>query len=87
MFAENNVRVIRKKKGIRGAELARRTGIAEPDISRLERGQALVHPGWRKRISEVLGVPEQDLFPSGNGLPLCSDHRERCLIAEAEQPR
>lgn len=66
----NKLREARKEKGLSQLKLAFVTGIAPGDISRIENGWLVPYPGWRKRLSRALGVPETELFPleekSGN---------------------
>jgi len=46
----------RKKRGWSQTKLSGLTGIASSDISSIESGWRRVFPGWKKRISEALGV-------------------------------
>jgi len=59
----NKLRKARKEKGLSQLKLAFMTGIAPNEISRIENGWLKPYPGWRKRLSRVLGVPETELFP------------------------
>ena len=64
----NKLREVRKEKGLSQLKLAFMTGIAPNEISRIENGWLKPYPGWRKRLSRALGVPELELFPpEGNG--------------------
>jgi len=38
------------------------TGIASPDLSAIERLARPAFPGWRRRIAEAFGMPEDVLF-------------------------
>ena len=62
---ENNLKEIRKEKGVSQVKLSRLTLIAPSDISRIENGWLKPYPGWRKRLAEALGVAEDKLFPNG----------------------
>ena len=62
---ENNLKEVRKEKGVSQVKLSRLTLIAPSDISRIENGWLRPYPGWRKRIAEALGVTEIELFPNG----------------------
>lgn len=52
----------RQKKGWSKCELSRRTGIFAPDLVNIENGKRHVYPGWRKKIAEAMGLPEEYLF-------------------------
>lgn len=60
---ENNLRKFKEAAGISGLELSRRTGIAPSIISNIENNRIKPWPGWKKRLSEALKVPEFELFP------------------------
>ena len=38
------------------------TGIASPDLSAIEREVKPPFPGWRRRLSRVFGMSEDELF-------------------------
>ncbi|WP_050748586.1 helix-turn-helix domain-containing protein [Halothermothrix orenii] len=59
----NRVKEIRNKKDLTLLDLAKKTDIATSDISQIENGKKFPYPGWRKRLSEALEVPEKELFP------------------------
>ena len=59
----NRLKEIRKGKGLSQLKLAFMTGIAPGEISRIENSWLKPYPGWRKRLSRALGVPETELFP------------------------
>lgn len=50
------------KQGISLNKLARMANMAQPDLSCALSGKKPFYPNWRKRVSEVLGVPEDELF-------------------------
>ncbi len=50
------------------SELARRARIALTDLSRIEAKKIPAYPGWRKRLSDALEIPESALFDK-NGNP------------------
>lgn len=60
----NNLREVRKGKGLSQLRLTMATGISPWDISRIENGWIRPYPGWRKRLARALGVTESELFPS-----------------------
>ena len=60
---KNNVRPVRKSMGMSGLELSRRVKMAPSTLSLVERGMLPAYPNWRRRISEALGLSEEELFP------------------------
>lgn len=52
------------KQHIRAFSLAKKADIASSDLYSALNGKREMFPNWRKRISEALGVPEEDLFES-----------------------
>jgi len=63
---ENNLRDIRKKKGMSQLALSYDTRISPSDISNIERGKQYPYKGWRKKISSALEVDEEEIFPEIN---------------------
>ena len=59
----NRVKKIRKDKDLSQFELSKKSNITQSDISQIENGKIFPYPGWRKRLSEALKVPEVELFP------------------------
>lgn len=43
--------------------LSRETGITCPDLSQVMNGKRYCFPGWRKKISQALDIPEEEIFP------------------------
>ncbi|HEY6073898.1 MAG TPA: helix-turn-helix transcriptional regulator [Anaerolineales bacterium] len=59
------VREVRQQKGLTSYELARRSGIARPNISRIERGKHVASVDTLERLARALGVsPAQLLYPT-----------------------
>jgi DNA-binding XRE family transcriptional regulator len=56
----------RQKLGLSQAGLGRKAGINQSTMNLLERGRRPLYPGYRKKIAEALGLPEEILFDSGN---------------------
>lgn len=52
-----------KKRGLSDSKLARMADINQSDFCSMKNGKRPCYPAWRKRISSVLGVPEDELFP------------------------
>jgi len=53
----------RKKRGWSKSELSRRSGVALPEICRIEGGKIYPYPGWRRKLAAALEVSEEELFP------------------------
>jgi len=57
---------LRAERHRRGWSLARVTvltdGIGQSDLSQIERGLRSAPPGWRRRIANAFGLPEEQLF-------------------------
>ena len=60
---KNNLKEVRKTKGLSQLKLSLMTGIAPTEISRIENGWLVPYPGWRKRLARALGTDEDALFP------------------------
>jgi len=56
------VRELRQQKGLTSYELARRAGIARPNISRIERGKHVTSVDTLERLSRALGVTVAELL-------------------------
>ncbi|MBI5244270.1 MAG: helix-turn-helix transcriptional regulator [Elusimicrobia bacterium] len=57
-----NIRALRKARGISSYELARRTGIARPNIARIENARTSPSLTTLEKIAKALGVPVAGLF-------------------------
>ena len=51
-----------KEKGISVYRLSQLSRIASPDLYNVLSGKRPMYPNWKKRISEAVGIPEEDLF-------------------------
>ena len=60
--SEMRLREERLRRGWSQTRVAALSGIASPDVSALERGVKPVYPGWRRRLAEVFGMTEEELF-------------------------
>ena len=56
------IREERKKRGWSLTKVSMLTGIAYPDLSRMERGHIPAYPGWKQRLSRAFALPEKILF-------------------------
>jgi putative transcriptional regulator len=63
---ENNLRKLRKQRGLSQLELSYETRISPPDISKMERNKVFPHPKWREKLAEALEVEEEKIFPKIN---------------------
>lgn len=52
-----------QKRGLSDSRLARLADINQSDFCSMKNGKRPCFPAWRERISLVLGVPEDELFP------------------------
>jgi len=53
-----------RKQGMSQAALSRAAGINNSNLNQAIKNRQSLFPAWRVRISEVLGVPEEELFES-----------------------
>ena len=60
----NNLREVRKERGLSQLRLSFLTGIPPNEISRIENEWLKPYPGWRKRLARALGTTEFELFPT-----------------------
>ena len=56
------LRVERQRRGLSLVDMCQKTGIAPSMLSEVERGMRHAWPGWRRRISTALAMPEEELF-------------------------
>jgi transcriptional regulator with XRE-family HTH domain len=54
--------VERERRGWSQTRVSALTGIAQPDISAIENRRRLPGSGWRRRLADVFGVSEGELF-------------------------
>jgi transcriptional regulator with XRE-family HTH domain len=62
-FMQNNIAVIRKKKGLSLTDLARFAGTTKAQIQKLERGDRRLSLEWMERLASALQVKISDLLP------------------------
>lgn len=60
-----NLKNVLDEKGISMYRLAKLSNIASPDLYSALSGKKVLFPNWKKRISEALDVPEEELFEEG----------------------
>lgn len=53
---------VRIRKGMTGADLAVQVGITKQGIYGIEKGRTSPSPALAKKISEMLGIPFDDIF-------------------------
>lgn len=63
MNALNRVREARLKAHLSQDELADRSGLARPTISKIERGETIPSGLSRQKITDALGISVRDIFP------------------------
>ena len=62
-MSENSIREIRKRLNITQAELAKRLGISQGAIQKLETGERGLDTDWMNKLSKVLNVEPWELLP------------------------
>lgn len=62
------IKAIRSRAGLNQTELARRAGIGQSMISRVERGDRVPSAEQLTHIAAALGVPVSDLMPATGGV-------------------
>jgi putative transcriptional regulator len=59
---KNRIREVRRQRGLRQVDLARKVGVFQSEISEIECGNRKPNVYLAKRIAEALGVSLGDLF-------------------------
>jgi transcriptional regulator with XRE-family HTH domain len=72
-IANEPLRQLREMRGLSQQGLADLVGCSQPDIQRLETGNARTTAEWAERLAPHLGVEARDLFPRAPGSPRPSD--------------
>lgn len=60
-----HLKAILDERGITKYRLGKMARISTQDIYSLFTGKKPLYPNWKKRISDALGVPEEELFEEG----------------------
>lgn len=47
---------VRQEKGLSQRELARRSGVSQPEISKIESGKMKAYPAYERKLAAALGV-------------------------------
>jgi len=58
--------ILKNELSQRGLSISRFSyviGVVQGDLSKALNGKKRFFPSWRKRASEALGIPEEELFP------------------------
>ncbi len=58
----NNLKLRRMTLGMTQLELARKGGVAEQTITKIETGRMLAPKSLRQKLAQALGVAESELF-------------------------
>lgn len=58
----DNIRVEATRQNMNIRKLAIKANIKPCDLYSVLTGNRPFYPGWRKRVSEALGIPEAELF-------------------------
>ena len=72
-MVKNKLFYYRRERGLRQFELAERLGISEVRISRIETGRTSPTSALAERISGVLGVSVDDVFPESQDMKVAGD--------------
>ena len=67
VISVNRIREYRIAKGLSQTELARLSGVARPNLNRIELGKATPMLSSAVKISETLGATLDELFPIEKG--------------------
>ena len=57
------INTVLKEKGISKAQAARMANIPQNDFYQATNDKKSFFPAWRKRLAEVLDMPEDEIFP------------------------
>jgi transcriptional regulator with XRE-family HTH domain len=60
---QNRIREIRKQKDITQVELAKKLGITQGGIQKLERGERCLTVEWMRKIADALDCKAYELLP------------------------
>ncbi len=77
-----NLRRIRKARGVGQVELAEASGVAQPTISDIERGRREPHPATLRKLADPLGAELAEFFaqehpPTRPKAPLTDEPEDR----------
>jgi transcriptional regulator with XRE-family HTH domain len=67
------IHAARKARGLRQSDLAELSGIAQADISRIERGQIAPTTPTLLKLADALGAQVQLVLPTGDGPETAGD--------------
>src|SRR5215218_4362168 len=81
-----NVRRMRREKGLSQQELADLAGVGQDSISAIETGKHEPHPRTLRKLAEALDAEVADFFKEP-ALPLAEAPREAGPAQTTEQPR
>ena len=59
----NKLKELRESRGMSQFDLSLKSRISPSEISRLENGKIYPYPGWRRKLSNALNVPQNEIFP------------------------
>lgn len=58
----SRLREERLRRGWSQTKVTMQTGISTTDVGLLERGLRPAYPAWRRKLSALYGIPEEELF-------------------------
>ena len=62
MLKQTKLKAILKERGITPYKLAKDCGIAHNIVYCVLNGKLYPYPAWKAKVSNYLGIPEEDLF-------------------------
>jgi len=66
-MTENKIREHRERLGLTQSEVARRAGVANQNLSAVERGNMAAWPKLRRSLARILKTTQAELFPETEG--------------------
>ena len=66
----NQLKLVRMQAGMTQLQLARRVDVSEQKITKIETGRMIPSPGIRRRLTQVLGASEKELFGENETAPV-----------------
>lgn len=87
MSVESRLSMIRRSRGIRAAELARRVGVSRQTIYAIESGNYVPNTALALRLARELEVTVEDLFSLGEAAPPAATMVRATLLRSPHQER
>lgn len=75
-MSQAKLKALLKERDITGAQLSRECGITQSTVYNIIAGRQYVWPKWRRKISEYLEVPQEELFDLSENYPTTEEEAE-----------